>query len=55
MLINEIVFLVTPLKLLGKQFVKTLERNKLHTVSMTAANVTNELFKVCGLQCYQNS
>jgi len=42
-----IVFLVTPLKLLGKQFVKTLERNDLH------ANATNELFGVCGLQCCQ--
>ena len=27
-----IVFLVTPLKLLRKQFVETLERNKLHAV-----------------------
>jgi hypothetical protein len=39
-----IVFLVTPLKLLGKQFVE--ERNDLCAVSMTAAN---ELFEVCGL------
>jgi superfamily II DNA helicase RecQ len=46
-----IVFLVTPLKLLGKQFVETLERNDLYAMSMTAANATNELFKVCGLQC----
>lgn len=46
-----IVFLVTPLKLLGKQFVETLERNDLHAMSMTAANATNELFEVCGLQC----
>ena len=44
------VFLVTPLKLLGKQFVETLERNDLHTMLMTATNATNELFKVCGLQ-----
>ena len=44
------VFLVTPLKLLGKQFVETLESNDLCTMSMTAANATNELFKVCGLQ-----
>ena len=46
-----IVFLVTPLKLLGKQFVKTLERNELHAVSITAANATNELFEVHGPQC----
>ena len=45
-----IVFLVTPLKLLGKQFVETLERNDLRAVSMTAANATNELFEVRGLQ-----
>ena len=43
-----IVFLVTPLKLLGKQFIEMLERNELHTVSITTANATNELFKVCG-------
>ena len=47
-----IVFLVMPLKLLGKQFVETLERNDLHAISMSAANATNELFKVCGLQCH---
>ena len=46
-----IVFLVTPLKLLGKQFVGTLEKNKLRSVSMTAANATNELFKVRDPQC----
>ena len=46
-----IVFLVTLLKLFGKQFVETLERNELHAVSMTAANATNGLFEVCGLQC----
>ena len=47
----RIIFLVTLLKLLGKQFVETLERNELHAVSMTAANATNGLFEVCGLQC----
>ena len=47
----RIVFLVTPLKLLGKQFVETLERNDLCAMSMTAANATNELFEVHGLQC----
>jgi superfamily II DNA helicase RecQ len=46
-----IVFLVTPLKLLGKQFVETLEKNKLRAVSMTAANATNELFEVRDPQC----
>jgi superfamily II DNA helicase RecQ len=39
-----IVFLVTPLKLLGKQFVKMLERNQLCAMSITTANATNELF-----------
>jgi superfamily II DNA helicase RecQ len=48
---NGIVFLVTPLKLLGKQFVETLERNELRAVSITAANATNELFEVRGPQC----
>lgn len=48
---HGIVFLVTPLKLLGKQFVETLEKNKLHAVSMTAANSTTELFEVRGPQC----
>ena len=32
-----IVFLVTPLKLLGQQFVETLERNDLRAVSMVAS------------------
>ena len=49
----RIVFLVTPLKLLGKQFVKTLEKNKLCTVSMTPTNATNELFKVRDPQCHK--
>ena len=47
-----IVFLETPLKLLGKQFVKILEKNELwHTVLMPTTNTTNELFKVCDSQC----
>jgi hypothetical protein len=33
-----IVVLVTPLKLLGEQFVRVLEKNKLTAVSMTASN-----------------
>ena len=46
----RIVFLVTPLKVLGKQFVKALERNELHTMLITATNATNEVFEVCGPQ-----
>jgi hypothetical protein len=45
-----IVILVAPLKLLGKQFVDILEKNQLRAVSMTAANATNELFKVCHIK-----
>ena len=41
-----IVILVTPLKLLSKQFVDILEKNQLRAVLMTAANATNELFEV---------
>src|SRR5271156_4413561 len=44
---HGIVILVTPLKLLGKQFVDVLAKNDLKAVSMTAANAVNELFKVC--------
>jgi superfamily II DNA helicase RecQ len=44
---HGIVILVTPLKLLGKQFVDVLTKNDLKTVSMTAANTMNKLFKVC--------
>ena len=45
-----IIILVTPLKLLGKQFVDILEKNQLCAVSMTAANATNELFEVSNLK-----
>jgi superfamily II DNA helicase RecQ len=45
-----IVILVTPLKLLGKQFVDILEKNQLCAVSMTAANATNGLFEVSNLK-----
>jgi len=41
-----IVILVTPLKLLGKQFVDILEKNQLRAVSMIAANATNKLIVV---------
>jgi superfamily II DNA helicase RecQ len=44
---HRIVVLVMPLKLLGKQFVDVLAKNDLKAVSMTAANATNELSKVC--------
>ena len=44
---HGIVVLVTPLKLLGQQFVRVLEKNELTAVSMTASNSNNELFKVC--------
>ena len=45
-----IVILVTPLKLLSKQFVDILEKNQLCAVSMTAANATNGLFEVSNLK-----
>ena len=41
-----VVVLVTPLKLLGKQFVKVLTQNIISAVSMTAVNASNELFEV---------
>ena len=44
---HGIVLLVTPLKLLGKQFIDVLAKNHLKAVSMTAANATNTLFEVC--------
>ena len=44
---HGIVLLVTLLKLLGKQFVDMLTKNHLKAVSLTAANATNTLFKVC--------
>ena len=50
---HGIVILVTPLKLLGKQFVDMLEKNQLRAVSMTAANATNEVFEVSNLKWTQ--
>ena len=47
-----IVLLVTPLKLLGKQFVEVLTGNKITTVSMTAANATNQLLEVRSISTY---
>ena len=43
----KIVILVTPLKLLSKQFIDILKKNQVHPISMTAANATNRLFEVC--------
>ena len=45
-----IVILVTPLKLLSKQFVDILEKNQLCAVSIMAANATNGLFEVSNLK-----
>ena len=47
-----IVLLVTPLKLLGMQFVEILTGNKITAVSMTAANTTHQLFKVRSISTY---
>jgi hypothetical protein len=41
-----ITVLVTPLKLLGDQFVKRLRDVIISAVSITAENATNELFEV---------
>ena len=41
-----IVLLVTPLKLLGMQFVKNLKQRGINAVSMIASNSSNELFQV---------
>jgi superfamily II DNA helicase RecQ len=43
---HGITVVVTPLKLLGGQFVKMLQDNRISAVSITAANATNELFEV---------
>ena len=49
---HGIVVLITPLKLLGEQFVGVLEKNELTAVSMTALTSNNELFQVCdGFMC----
>ena len=46
---HGIVVLVTPLKLLGQQFARVLEKNELKAVSMTASNSNNELLDVLAL------
>jgi superfamily II DNA helicase RecQ len=43
---HGITVLVTPLKLLGDQFVKRLTDDIISAVSITAENATNELFEV---------
>lgn len=43
---RDVIILVTPLKLLGKQFVDVLARNAISAMSMTAANTSNGLFEV---------
>ncbi|KAF8228481.1 P-loop containing nucleoside triphosphate hydrolase protein, partial [Tricholoma matsutake] len=50
---HSIVLLVTPLRLLGTQFVDVLTRNHLKAVSMMAANATNALFKEVAARIYQ--
>jgi superfamily II DNA helicase RecQ len=51
---HGIVVIVTPLKLLGKQFVEVLAENGMSAVSMTAANATNELFEVILIHFHYN-
>lgn len=49
---HGIVIVVTPLKLLGRQFAEGSVENSIRAVLMTAANTTNELFDVCAIfQC----
>lgn len=43
---HGIIVVVTPLKLLGGQFVDVLQGNGISAVSITASNATNELFEV---------
>jgi superfamily II DNA helicase RecQ len=43
---HGITVMVTPLKLLGGQFVEMLQDNSISAVSITASNATNELFEV---------
>jgi len=46
-----ITVVVTPLKLLGAQFVDMLQDNSINAISITAGNATNELFEVVLLSC----
>ena len=43
---HGITIVVSPLKLLGTQFARMLEDNRISAISITAANATNELFEV---------
>ena len=43
---HRIIVVVTPLKLLGGQFVDMLQGNGISAMSITASNTTNEMFKV---------
>jgi len=43
---HGVVVIVTPLKLLGKQFVDVLAGNMISAMSMMAANASNEVFEV---------
>ena len=43
---HGITVVVSPLKLLGTQFVQMLEDNRISAISITVANATNELFEV---------
>ena len=43
---HGIIVVVTPLKLLGSQFVDMLQGNGISAMSITASNTTNEMFKV---------
>ena len=43
---HGITVVVSPLKLLGTQFVQMLKDNQISVISIMVANATNELFKV---------
>ena len=43
---HGVIIIVTPLKLLGRQFVDVLADNMISAVSMTAANASKEVFEV---------
>jgi len=47
---HGITVVVTPLKLLGVQFVEMLGGKGISAISITAANATNELFEVMALK-----
>jgi superfamily II DNA helicase RecQ len=51
---HGIVVLVTPPKLLGKQFKDVLAKNAVSAVSATVANATNELFEVSNISSVED-